>query len=369
MSLKQFVIDNLSLITRLVVRYKDYRRLKYRRSEVDKLNRIQPSEQHRVFYLGITEQPNLGDMGQHYCIKTWISANYPDSELIMFESSVITDSRTTYQFVRGLKRIIKGEDIIVFQSGYCTQDLGGDHTLMHKIICEHFPEAKILMMPQTIYFNNEKNRRECSENHNKAKNMLFLARDNNSYEQAKQMFPNIRTAVYPDIVTTLIGTLSFDNVREGICLCTRNDGEKLYSYNEIASLQQKLAQAGFTVVNKDTQGKVSYKIIRANLQKYIEEEIESYSKFKVTITDRYHGTIFSLCAATPVIILKTTDHKVTTGAGWFKEVYDDYVYVSQDLDDAYTLARQLMTKDIEHSLKPYFKTEYYDKLKLMFESK
>lgn len=369
MSLKQFVIDNLSLITRLAVKYKDYRRLKYRRSEVERLNRIQQSDQHRVFYLGITEQPNLGDMGQHYCIKKWIKENYPNSELIMFESSVITDSRTTYPFVTGLKNIIKGDDIIVFQSGYCTQDLGGDHTLMHKIICEHFHEAKILMMPQTIYFNNENNRQECSDNHNKAKNMLFLARDYNSYEQAKQMFPDIRTALYPDIVTTLIGTLSFDNVREGICLCTRNDGEKLYSYDDIATFQQRLTQAGFTIVNKDTQGKVSYKIIRANLQRYIEEEIESYSRFKVTITDRYHGTIFSLCAGTPVIILKTTDHKVTTGADWFKGVYDNYVYVAQDLDDAYALARQLMAKNIEHSLRPYFKTKYYDRLKLMFESK
>lgn len=369
MNLKKFIISNLSFIAKPILWYKANARKRYRAGETNRLLEIPKSEKQRVFYLGITEHPNLGDMAQHYCIKKWIGEKYPDAEMLMFESSVITDERFTDTFVQGLKKIFKPNDIIVFQSGYCTQDLGGDHTLMHKIICEHFHEAKILMMPQTIYFNNENNRQECSDNHNKAKNMLFLARDYNSYEQAKQMFPDIRTALYPDIVTTLIGTLSFDNVREGICLCTRNDGEKLYSYDDIATFQQRLIQAGFTIVNKDTQGKASYKIIRANLQRYIEEEIESYSRFKVTITDRYHGTIFSLCAGTPVIILKTTDHKVTTGADWFKGVYDDYVYVAQDLDDAYALARQLMSKNIEHSLRPYFKTKYYDRLKLMFESK
>lgn len=51
------------------------------------------------------------------------------------------------------------------------------------------------------------------------------------------------------------------------------------------------------------------------------------SHYKVVITDRYHGTIFSLIANTPVIIIKSTDHKVTTGADWFKGIYDDYVYV------------------------------------------
>ena len=87
----------------------------------------------------------------------------------------------------------------------------------------------------------------------------------------------------------------------------------------------------------------------------------------MTITDRYHGTIFSLCAGTPVIIIKTTDHKVTTGADWFKGVYDDYVFVASNLDDAYIIAKELLRKDCNYTLIPYFKTNYYDKLKSSFE--
>lgn len=337
----------------------------YRKKECARLLSLQPGIK-KVFYLGITEQPNLGDMAQHYCIKKWIRENYSDYELIMFESKVITDPNFTEIFFNNLKKVFGKDDFIVIQSGYCTQDLGGDHPLMHRLVCDYMTDAKILMMPQTIFFQKEENRRICSENHNKAKNMLFLARDFVSYEQAKQMFPNIHVEAFPDIVTTLIGTLSYSYKRNGVCICTRNDGEKLYSKEQINELAEKFLSSGASVVQKDTQGKSTIQDIRLNLQKYIEAEIESYSHFEVTITDRYHGTIFSLCAGTPVVIIKTTDHKVTTGADWFKGVYDGFVFVANDLEEAYKISKDLMEKSLDHQLKPYFKENYYDKLKNIF---
>lgn len=346
---------------------KDLKISSYRRAQCRRLTLLN-SEIPHVFYLGITEQPNLGDMAQHYCIKNWIIENYPEYELVMFESKVITDPRYTKLFFTNLKRVFGEKDIIVIQSGYCTQDLGGDHPLMHRLVCDYMTNARILMMPQTIYFQHKENQKLCADNHNKARNMLFLARDFVSYDIAREMFPDIRVKAFPDIVTTLIGTLNFNNLRNGVCLCTRNDGEKYYSKNQIDSLEQRLLLDGIHVIQKDTQGKASIQLIRANLQNYIETEIESYSRFNVTITDRYHGTIFSLCAGTPVIIIKTTDHKVTTGAEWFKGIYDDYVYVAEDLNEAYLLATQLNSAQISHNLKPYFKTEYYDKLKTCFEN-
>lgn len=74
------------------------------------------------------------------------------------------------------------------------------------------------------------------------------------------------------------------------------------------------------------------------------------------------------CAGTPVIIIKTTDHKVTTGADWFKGVYDDYVYVAEDLNDAYNHAIEIMGKALKNLLPAYFKESYYDKLKELFEA-
>lgn len=336
------------------------------KKETNRLNKLGVSdEQPRVFYLGITEQPNLGDMAQHYCILKWISENYPNHELVKFESSTVTDKR--FNFVERFRNIYRPDkDIIIFQSGYCTQDLGGDHELMHRLICDNLPDAHILMMPQTIYFQHHENKERTAKSYNGAKNMLFLARDFISYDMAKEMFPDIAVKAYPDIVTTLIGTFEFMNKRNGVCLCTRNDGEKYYTDEQLAYLASELEKTT-TVHRKDTQGKAPFKTIRENLQHFIEEEIESYSHYDVTITDRYHGTIFSLCAGTPVIIIKTTDHKVTTGADWFKGIYDDYVYVAKDLDNALDIYGQLMQKNLSHRLMPHMKNEYYDKLKSLLE--
>ena len=340
----------------------------HRRAVCSSLLKLQPGKK-RVYYFGITEHPNLGDMAQHYCIKKWISENYPDYEMLMFESTVVTDPKYTETFFQNLRRVFSYEnDIIIIQSGYCTQDLGGFHPKMHLLVCDYMSKARILMMPQTIFFKSEKNKEIFAQNHNNAKNMLFLARDFVSYDMAKSMFDQIRVEAYPDIVTTLIGTKVYHNKREGVCICTRNDGEKLYSVAEINQLALMLEKAGIPVKQKDTQSNAKGEEIRKNLQYYIESEIESYSHFKVTITDRYHGTIFSLCAGTPVIIIKTNDHKVTTGADWFRGVYDDYVYVANDLDDAYELAKKVMNIDLTNNLEPYFKVHYYDKLKVLFES-
>ena len=364
--IKQFIYKYLWWTYRPIKSYiKNYRYDKTMKQAADRLGSLKPADK-RVFYLGITAHSNLGDLGQHFCIKKWIDENYPDYELEMFEADPVVYKK--YHFVERFAKIYRPQDVIVFQSGYCTQDLGGFHNLMHEMIVEAMPEAHILMLPQTVFFEHEENQKRTGKILNKAKNMLFLARDFVSFETAKKMMPDIRVEAFPDIVTTLIGTMKFNNERNGVCLCTRNDGEKLYTDEELSALAAKLEADGVSVFRKDTQSKATIKQIRKNLQGHIEAEIESYSLYKVTITDRYHGTIYSLCAGTPVIIIKTTDHKVTTGADWFKGVYDDYVYVAKDLDEAYSLFFKLQEISLENKLKPHMKTAYYDRLRSIFET-
>ena len=302
-------------------------------------------------------------MAQHYCITKWIKENYSEYELVMFESNTVVCERGA--FIRKFKSIYRPQDIIVFQSGYTTQDLGGNHEYMHRLIVDNMPYANILMMPQTIFFQKEENKRVCSESLDKAQHMLFLARDFVSEKMAKQMLPHQTVKAFPDIVTTLIGTLHFENARNGVCMCCRNDGEKYYSEEELSCLSNRL-QSITTVTRTDTTIKESYKEIRKHKQKFIEGEIETFSHYKVVVTDRYHGTIFSIAAGTPVVIIKTTDHKVTTGADWFKGIYDDYVCVAENLDDAYEKVMRFYNNEPKHDVMPYFKQNYYDKLKEYF---
>ncbi len=337
---------------------KNYFKYKARIKTAKKYNR-------NIFYLGIPAHNNLGDLAQGVCIREWLNQHYSKINIIEVETDAIVNTNlSVLKFFKNVFNVDK--DIIVFQSGYTTTDLGGYADELHRTIIKCFPKAKIIMMPQTIYFVDKNNEKRTSEIYNSAENMLFLARDRVSYEMAQRMFPDIKTAIYPDIVTTLIGSKKYKNSREGIMMCCRNDGEKFYSDCEMNELKSKLSLL-CRVDMGDTTKNIKTSEIVNKAEYYIKKEIEEYSKYKLIITDRYHGTIFSLIASTPVIVIKTTDHKVITGTEWFRGVYDDYVYFSKNLDEAYETAVKLLNKIDYQALKPYFKEKYYDNLHMLFD--
>jgi len=314
----------------------------------------------RVFYFGVTEHSNLGDLAQYYCIKKWIKENYPTYELYEFEATTIVDNR--FNFIDKLSKIMNDDDIIIFQSGYTTTDLGGHHDLMHRIIIDRFSSVNILMMPQTVFFKSEERKLLTSNNHNQAKRLLFLARDRVSCQMACTMFPDIVVKKYPDIVTSLIGKYNFDFERNAVLFCCRDDDEKFYSDDQINSLRAKVEKLLRTDM-KDTTIHVNYKKIKKKLQYYIENEISTFARYKLVVTDRYHGTIFALVANTPVIVLKTNDHKVTTGVEWFNGIYGDYVFLAESLEHAYDLVEGILRNKYAYKLEPHYNTEYYQKLK------
>ena len=105
----------------------------------------------------------------------------------------------------------------------------------------------------------------------------------------------------------------------------------------------------------------------ANFSSELEKTLDFFASHKVVITDRYHGTIFSMISNTPVIVITTNDHKVKTGTEWFKGIYANSQYNADSLDEAYSLAMNIVKTNNTIVNKPYFKTEYYDKLKSRFE--
>lgn len=319
----------------------------------------------RIFYLGVTMHSNLGDLAQYHCIGKWLRANYPEHEIVELEAETVVSRR--FGFMDLFRKALKPDDLIFFQSGYTTQDLGGLHDEMHRLIATEFPEQPMVMMPQTVFFVHEENRRRTALACNRARKMLFLARDRISFEQARAMFPDLAVHLYPDIVTSLIGKYHFDSPREKVLFCCRNDGEKKYSDEEIANLRKKLAAFVETELS-DTTVPVRATELRKHLQHYLEEIFRRYSRYRAIVTDRYHGTIFSLIAETPVLILKTTDHKVITGAEWFRGVYDDRVYTAETLDDVEPILRKILQNPPQGKTDDYFERNYYRKLKALIES-
>ena len=325
------------------------------------LNREQNRK--RIYYLGAPIHANLGDQAQGVCTRAWLAKHFCEYDIIEIRTNSIVNTR--YSILDTLRLSYQVGDLIVFQSGYATTDLGGYADDMHCAVMQALPKAKMLMLPQTVFFESEERKQRTSQIYNSTENMLFLARDRVSYEMAKKMFPDRQVLLYPDIVTTLIGSKTYTAKREGILFCCRDDSEKYYSDKEFKVLMDKCATIA-PVSCTDTTKYSDEKEIVHNPEAFIWKEIETYSRYKAVITDRYHGTIFSLIAGTPVIIVKSTDHKVVTGADWFKGVYDDYVYLADSLDDAYEIAQKVYKTELTHKLEPYFEERYYNCLPGIF---
>ncbi|MEI8374853.1 MAG: polysaccharide pyruvyl transferase family protein [Planctomycetota bacterium] len=314
----------------------------------------------KIFYLGVTEHSNLGDLAQHYCIKRWLAENYPLRDVHEFEATTVVDTR--FNFLERMERVLNPNDLIFFQSGYTTQDLGGNHELMHRMVIDRFPNAKTVLMPQTVFFKSEERKQLTARCYNQNPNLIFLARDRVSYDLACDMFPDVTVWQYPDIVTSLIGHCDYRCDRNGVLFCCRNDSEKHYPDDEINRLRERVASLSSTDMI-DTTIRKNYKAIRRRLDHFIKDEIQLFARYELVITDRYHGTIFSLVANTPVIVIKTNDHKVTTGVEWFHGVYDDRVFLAESLEHAYELANRVLKGKHTYRLKPYFEKEYYGRLR------
>ncbi len=333
------------------------------RMDIRKLKRLSFSQK-RIYLLGIPTAANMGDMTQYYLILEWLKRNYPEYDVVDFPSRSILYKNCL--FLEILKKKLKPEDYIFFQSGYDTHDLGGEEDIMHKEVIPRFADQKMIMMPQTVFFQSKERERQSSEAYSKNKGMLFLARDNVSYQNALRMFPELKVILYPDIVTTLIGKYHFSGERKGVLLCQRADGEKYYSPSEIETLKRSMQK--ITVVdNADTTISVPNMFVRKDVRRYLDRMLHQFSRYQVIITDRYHGTIFALVAGTPVIVIKTTDHKVTTGLDWFEGIYDDHIYLAEDLKDAEKKAAQWLKQPPTKMIKPYFEQKYYMHLKKMID--
>ncbi len=306
----------------------------------------------RVWYFCVPVHNNLGDYAQYCCIKDWLSRNLPDRIIVEVPTSPI---RYDYAGVLALlKRLINPEDIIVFQSGYTSSNVHPDEGVHRKIV-DNF-KNKTLFFPQTVRYTSEREAKKTAAIYNRHGDITFLARDKVSYETAKRLFYKADVFLMPDIVTTKIGKRVYDEKRSGIAFCIRHDSEKKYADESVKSVFQDISSENdiWTDTTLDNGEKCS--------EDLIESKIKQFSQHKLTITDRFHGTILSLAASTPVIVLGTTDHKVTEGAEWFLNSIPDYIKVARDLKEAHTIAKTMLNLNLENISEPYFENAFYKDL-------
>ncbi|MEY8705781.1 polysaccharide pyruvyl transferase family protein [Bacteroides faecichinchillae] len=310
-----------------------------------------------IFLFGSPWHSNMGDQAQTYCIQKWLGKNYPEYHLI-----VLTLMNSTDKVINCIRKHIKSDDLLMCHSGYHITNLYKEKDVYCKI-ARLFPDFKIFIFPQTINFvDDQEEEKNVSDIFNTHGQITLCCRDEFSFQYAQKIFVNCSLLLYPDIVTSLIGTKKYNNSREGVLFCMRNDIEALYTPEEIQTLRNRFGNMNTDIT--DTTIQTSYSVIKKKREKILLEMFEEFSKYELVVTDRYHGTIFSLIAGTPVIVISSTDHKLSSGVRWFPESFNEYVKYASNLDEVYQLAQDILSnKNRTYLLPAYFEQEYYSVLK------
>ena len=317
-----------------------------------------------AFVFGAPFHSNAGDQAQTYCIERWIKYNYPKYSVRIFNTDVL--ALDDYKKLKLIRKIIKKNDLIFLHSGYHTTDLYMLEEHTQRKVVQLFPNKKIVILPQTIYYKNHIEEKKAINIYNNHPNLLLMCRDDVSYNIAERIFPNCKLILFPDIVTTLIGTQTYNSERAGILLCVRNDQEALLKKNELDLLVKELSHIDKVQIT-DTTLSISGYEFSENREKILKEIWKKYSQYKVIVTDRYHGTIFSLIANTPVIVMPSTDHKLSSGVKWFPKSFNDYVHYVDDFSNIINVVEKVYNKKYDYKLPNYFSKKYYSELKSIIE--
>lgn len=300
----------------------------------------------KIIYLQTPEHGNLGDQAIAIAGKKYLENKFKDKLILEF---------TLEEYERNgnlIKKLINNKDIIYLHGGGNLGNLYKEIEMQRRKIITSFPENKIVIMPQSISFTDDKEGKKeyllTQQIYGQHRNLHIMARDEKSYEIGKKLFSNNLVYLTPDIVLFLedLYINKIKEKREDVIFTLRKDKEKILSDKKIKDIIQILGKNKIKYNIDDTT--VDYGVIKETRDFEVEKILTKIGKSKINITDRFHGVIFSVITNTPVIVFKSLDHKIAEGIKWFKN-YENIYYL--DENESIEKIEEIILKHVTNEMK------------------
>lgn len=227
---------------------------------------------------------------------------------------------------KALSKSIRREDMLLIHGGGFLGTLWQKEEDIFLSILKEFSFNKIVVLPQTVFFEDsdygrlererlKKSIQECAD-------LKIFLRDKNSYRiMTEELHLDKRQCfLVPDIVTYL-KVESGNQKRTKILFCIRRDKEKTSDEKQLLTIFHSLEEAGEDVTFTDMV--VDRRIGKKERQKAVSSQFLKFSSAKLVITDRIHGMLFAAVTGTPCIALDNISKKVSGAYEWIQ--YLDYV--------------------------------------------
>lgn len=229
--------------------------------------------------------------------------------------------------MKWLKRIIGSRKIFVHGGGFIGSLWPAEEAMFEKIL-EEFAENEIIVLPQTIYFYEEDTEllRHFNDLLCKCKNVTICAREEKSYQYAKENLKNGQILLVPDMVLSQIWKESAVKTRT-VALCIRRDHEKVLLDSDLERMiqivKEKIPETMICYTDTVKAGSV-FLTERAFV---VREKIREFASYDYVITDRLHGMVLSALAGTKTLVYSNCNYKVKGTYNWIK--YNNFIsYVS-----------------------------------------
>lgn len=271
---------------------------------------------------------NLGDHAIAYAEKEFLRRNL-NIEIAEIPTRRFRDAVDIARYY------IKPDDLLLVTGGGFLGSLWMNTENMTRKVIEMFPDNRIIIMPQTLYWSQEvtfkKEALHTKEIYEKHKNLTLCARDKISMELMKTYYPKNQVMLVPDMALSIDwkGMVKKGVKRDGALLCLKNDKESV--------LTEKQKEYIWNVCQRFTE-KIS---ITSNLHKYAQielderkelicQQLQRFSGAMICITDRLHGMIFSAITETPCVVLNNCNHKLKSGYIWVERL--PYICFVEDIN-------------------------------------
>lgn len=314
-----------------------YRELKMRRFFYQRGKKaIENSRVNKVFLLGIPLHGNLGDQAIAKATYEIVKEYLPGKEIIELPAQVF------HMKEKKVKELIGNNLILIIGGGFLGSlwiDAEGD---VRKVI-KMFPNNKIVILPQTVYFEeNEMGRMELENSkriYGAHTNLHICVREKKSFELLKKEFPTVNTVLTPDTVLFIDEREEKSIDRKGILVCIREDKEGILDRKGKEYIIWAANKFVDTVNRTDTVCQATITLLER--EEYLQNKLNEFRNAKMVITDRLHGMIFAAITGTPCFVLSNLNYKIKGVYEWIKEL--DYIHFSEDYHELEQWIPKLMS--------------------------
>ena len=308
---------------------------------------------------------NIGDQAQAVAIRSWFAKHY--SEFPVLEINDLLPVHKVHQ----LAEITNPDDIVFLHSGGNLGDRYLGSEIQRREIIRTLPKNRIIILPQTIFFSDNDRGREqaclSSEVYSGHDALTLLARDTESERIAQKIFKNVDILKIPDFVLSTPPRNEFRGSKlANVLICIRKDMLGKLSNRESSEVFTKL----------DNALPCKWELHDTNIDRDIPPEkrhlefvkmLDLFDGFDAVITNRFHGTIFSVLTRKTCVILETLPFgnwvdksmKVKGSSQWFKDL--PFVELAHGIEDiSEVLTRTSSTNDRKL---PNWNDLYFDPLR------